>query len=217
MEDLKFHIVRHVPVINPNRIWYGDEIEIDLLSDAVRARFNELAAILPSPDAAQIYSSPYIRAQLTAAGFIDAAQPAVKPDITIEPGFQEQQYGLMTNQPHELIKDLPHVVAYMSDMWSTAPEKGESLGMFYKRISGAFGKTIKETGNETRDIIIFCHGGVQMASASMVTGIRMDELMKERRTRKDLDFSYMSVLTIAYQRESRKWSKSLTTNPGIHL
>lgn len=216
MDDLKFHIVRHVPVINPNRLWYGDDIEIDLVSEAVRERFNELASILPDPEKAQIYSSPYSRAQLTAAGFLEAARPAHPPEIHIESGFQEQQYGTMTNQPHRLIKDLPHVQAYLSNMWENAPEKGESLSMFHKRVSSALEKLVTEA-RETDDVIVFCHGGVQMASASIVTGIRMDELMKDRRTRKDLDFSYMSVLTITYDRKNREWSNSLTTNPGIHL
>ncbi len=215
---IRVHLIRHVPVINPGKIWYGDEIGIDLTSDAVRARFNELAkGVLGPQDSTLVYASSYKRAQQTAQGVILSAGPGFAPAIIIEPGFTEQQYGAMTGRAHNDIRDEDHVRAYLRDMWDVPPKGGESLKMFQERIAQTLDKTMRGMPGHITHVAVFCHGGVQMAALAHIRGLKMHDLMRERKETKDgsLDFSYMSSLTLAYRRGRGCWLEKAELDPGL--
>jgi broad specificity phosphatase PhoE len=87
--------------------------------------------------------------------------------------------------------------------------------MFQSRISDNLDKVISRAPQTVSDIVIFAHGGVQMAAAAIAKGQRMNDLMKERNQNKAaFNFNYLSVLSIEYLREEQKWQNDIAINPG---
>jgi broad specificity phosphatase PhoE len=201
--DLTIYLVRHVPVINPNQIWYGETIEYDDKSPRIKKYFKALAQNLPhNVDTTIWQSSPYPRALATANGVLSELDATQRPILILNDCFVEQQYGIMTGKRHQEIANDPRVMAYMNDMWDTAPEDGESLSMFQQRIGGGLDNLVETTPPHIENVVIFSHGGVAMASFSHVTKQRMIDVFKKRKQRDEIDFipsfSYQSSLTLLW-------------------
>lgn len=196
---IQFHLIRHVPVINPKKIWYGRDIEHDATSTNVIRFFEILSQTLPSDPQNTIWmSSPYPRAKATGDGVLNAINTLPKPKIILCDAFIEQQYGIMTGKRHDEIADDPDAAAYLNDMWATAPNGGESLKMLQIRIGNELDSLVKTTPSHITDIVIFSHGGVAMAAFSHATGQRMIDIFKQRETPLTPSFSYQSTLTLPW-------------------
>ena len=214
MSHLRFHLVRHVPVKTPGGFWYGAEIETDLVSPSVKDRFNYLAGILPL-DKAILISSPYPRSQQTASGVLQAAKLDFIPTLKINSGFAEQNYGDMAGKFHADISHEDHVKSYLEDTWNNPPRNGESLQMFQSRVAQSLDGLVATTPLKKTEIVIFCHGGVQLAALANARKIRMSDLMQERKTDKSLTVAYMSVISLEYSRTKQEWSREFKIDPGL--
>lgn len=210
--SLNIHLIRHVPVINPHKIWYGETIDYDDSSESVVEYFQMLADTLPAnPDTTLWRSSPYPRAMATADGVLNKMRAERKPTISLCDAFIEQQYGVMTGKRHEEIANDPTVSAYLNDMWGTAPQDGESFKMLQTRVGKALDNLVETTPPPITDIVIFSHGGVAMAAFAHATGQRMIDVFKARKTgNPDImapSFSYQSNLLL-------RWSNGAWQEPA---
>ncbi|PZP56912.1 MAG: hypothetical protein DI586_02180 [Micavibrio aeruginosavorus] len=211
MSKIDFHFIRHVPVITPGAYWYGEEIEIDLDSEAVKNRFNYLSGFLPhAQKTCLVISSPYPRARETASGVLKSSD-----DFKVMSGFAEQQYGDMKDRLHKDIKHEDHVIAYTGDTWNNAPRNGESLSMFQERVALSIVGTVEQLGDHITDVIVFCHGGVQMAALANAKGVTMPEIRQLKKQDSGLEFSYMSVLKLSYDRLTKTWSEDFSIDQGL--
>jgi len=201
--EIRFHLIRHVPDINPNQVCYGETIENDDKSPRIQEYFRALAQNLPHDADTTIWqSSPYPRALATANGVLRELDTSQKPKLILNDCFVEQQYGIMTGKRHHEIVNDPRVMAYLNDMWDTAPEDGESLSMFQRRIGGGLDYLVETTPPHIKDVVIFSHGGVAMAAFSHATGQRMIDVFKKRKQDNKVDFipsfSYQSSLILLW-------------------
>ena len=201
--DIKIHFVRHVPVINPNQIWYGETIDYDDKSPRVKKFLKALAQILPHVVNTTLWlSSTYPRAIATGEGVLNELDTPQKPILILNNNFIEQQYGIMTGRRHEEIANDPRVTAYMNDMWNTAPEGGESLSMLQFRVGNEIDNLVEKTPPYIEDVVVFSHGGVAMAAFSHATRQRMIDVFTKRKNNDVVDFtpsfSYQSSLTLSW-------------------
>ncbi len=216
---IDLHLIRHVPVINPDKIWYGEKIDTDTSSSSVTRRFNELAALIDYTEKGKrFYTSPFKRAVETAELTMAVTEEECSSPLKFEADFRKQNLGTMTGRIHDEIKDQPAVAAYLNDMWNTPPENGESLKMFQWRVVHGLEKAVYASPVSIRNIFIFCHSGVQMAALANAQGRRMDAVIAERAADKDnsLNLNYMSVLSLSYSRGERKWNPEFRIDSGIN-
>lgn len=208
--------MRHVPVIEPRGLWYGRYARLEMDSARVIDRFNQLASQLPCRDDTTLFiASHYERAEMTANGVLSRLGINPNKGILIDAGFAEQNYGDMADKHHHDIQHESAVRDYMSDMWNNAPPGGESMAMFQARIAGALDIAISRLSEHIDNVVIFCHGGTQIAALAHAKGLTIMDVWERRKQDPGLDFSYMSTLGLAYDRESAKWSKNYTLDPGI--
>lgn len=215
LRSLNIHLIRHVPVINPYKIWYGATIDYDDSSESIVEYFQMLADTLPTnPDTTLWLSSPYPRAKATANGVLNKIGAERKPTISLCDAFIEQQYGVMTGKRHEEIVNDPTVSGYLNDMWGTAPKDGESLKMLQMRVGTTLDNLAESTPPHITDIVIFSHGGVAMAAFSHATGQRMIDVFKNRKLDKTAgltpSFSYQSNLCLPWS--NGVWDKPVYTS-----
>lgn len=213
---LRFHLIRHVPVLNPHGVWYGRDVEFDTTSVYVAAYFNQLAATLPHDLGTSLWvTSPYPRAEQTAQGVMDCLPHQEAPPLHINVDFVEQQYGVMEGRRHKDIKDDPRVVPYLQDMWGTPPEGGESMKMLQSRIGGALNDYAVQLPAQIKDVVIFAHGGVIMAAFAHATGQRMIDVFHDKKAAKTPSFSYVSTLELVYDRSQGTWQHDFDYQTGI--
>lgn len=200
----RIHFIRHVPVSNPNKIWYGRDVDYDLYSPAVINHFNHLAQLLPSdPKTARWLASPYPRAFDTALMVWDGIGRAEKPRLELDERFIEQRYGVMEGLTHDAVKNCAGAQAYLQDLWNTPPAGGESMAMLQARVSSGMNALAQDSAT---DYVIFTHGGVMMAAFAVATGRRMIDTFTDRKAALTPSFSYMSHLIVEQEPEINRWS-----------
>lgn len=211
---IRFHFVRHVPVINPDGIWYGRDIEIDISSDRTAQMFNQLASVLPADPRTSLWlTSDYPRAQMTCEGV--GRHVVHLPQVIVNSGFREQQYGIMEGRCHREVKNDPACRAYLDDMWNNAPQNGESMSMFQTRVADTLNQVIETVDPAITDIAVFSHGGVIMAAYAEAKGQRLIDVFCDRKDAQVPSFSYMSRLTLSYDREVAGWSQNIPYAKGL--
>lgn len=207
MADQKHVIlVRHVPVSNPDRIWYGRDVDLAPTTPELENFFNYLAQTLPHSRAKVIWkSSPYPRALHTGESILQRLLTEEKPEIEIDDGFVEQQYGVMEGLPHQEALRLPSVAAYLQDVWTRSMEGGESMSVFQLRVANALERLKERASIENKDAVVFTHGGVMMAAYAHVTGQRMSDIFKQRKEKLAPSISFVSRLNLAFGEGQRGW------------
>lgn len=213
---LTFHMVRHGPVHNPDKIWYGRDVEFDLKSLAVVRRFNHLAMMLPTdPHSALWYSSDYPRAHEMCKSILKATGKTDLPDIVVNPNFGEQRYGLMEGMRGHDAKDHPELKPYFQDMWTNAPPGGESMQMLQRRVGEELDKVAGQAPAHIQHIVITGHGGENMAAFAHATGQNMIDVFLAKKLDVRPSFSYMSLLVLEYNRDEQKWTGGYEYETGL--
>jgi alpha-ribazole phosphatase len=155
---LRWWLVRHAPVINPEGGIYGNRDLACDVSDG--ARFRALAAALP--EGASWLVSPLKRTRMTAeairramiGGDTHPGSPLVE-----EPGLIEQDFGDWQGMSHDQIaKERPEE---SRRFWlapaDLAPPGGESFATVCARMSETLER--QSIAHGSGDIIAVCHGG----------------------------------------------------------
>lgn len=217
MSDIvTFHLGRHTEVFNPNQIWYGREIPFDLTSPAVVQRFNHLAGVLPSnPETSLWVSSDYPRAEETAKAVLRAIPREHVPELVIDTNFIEQQYGAMEGMVGRAAKEDPRFAGYFADMWNNAPPDGESMKMLQARVGGRMDEMCESLPPSIHHVVVFAHGGVNMAAFAHATGQKMIDVFQSRKGPVVPSFSYLSRLEISYDRAQKKWLDVFEYETGL--
>jgi len=209
-------LVRHVPVSNPDGIWYGRDVDLAPTTPQLESLFNRLAAELPTaPDKTIWISSPYQRAMHTAQSVSDKIPARDKPEIEIDDGFVEQQYGVMEGLPHQEAPLLPSVARYLQDTWNNCMEGGESMSIFQNRVAKALESLKERASIENKDAVVFTHGGVIMAAYAHVTGQRMSDIFKQRKEKLAPSISFVSRLDLTFEQEQAAWNTPPAYETGI--
>ena len=213
---LKFHMVRHGPVFNPDQIWYGRDVQFDVISPEVIAFFERLAVVLPSdPDKCQWYASDYQRARAMGEAILNATQRSYVPLLTIDKEFGEQKYGMMEGMKGDEAKHHPQLTPYFQDMWNNAPPDGESLSMLQNRVARRIDYIAETAPDYVEDIVVAGHGGETMAACAHAMGRRMIDVFNERRLKIGPSYSYMSRLELQYDRTNKAWMTAFEYDTGI--
>lgn len=213
---LKFHMVRHGPVFNPDQIWYGRDIPFDVTSPAIVAHFNHLAKILPSdPETSMWLSSDYPRAQALAEATLKSIPRSDIPELVLDQKFIEQQYGVMEGMAGLAAKKDPRLAEYFADMWGAPPQGGESMQMLQNRVGGRLDELSHITQDKVSDIVVFAHGGVNMAAFAHATGQSMIDIFKSRKNSLAPSFSYASRLELHFDRDRGKWLEAFEYDTGL--
>jgi broad specificity phosphatase PhoE len=213
---IEFKFLRHGPVFNPQQLWYGRDVDHDLTSAPVVELFNHLAQTLPSdPDTSRWLTSDYPRAIGLAQKTLDAVSRDVKPQLTIDRHFIEQQYGIMEGMSGLVAKKDPRLSGYFSDMWGKPPPEGESMQMLQARVGGRLDELVKTMPDHVKNIVVFAHGGVNMAAFAHATGQKMIDVFKSRKGSITPSFSYMSNLKLQFDRDQHKWLESFEYETGL--
>lgn len=200
----RIHFVRHVPVINPDKIWYGRDIAYDIDSDRVKEQFNRLAGLLPvNPKTTRFLASPYPRAFDTGRMVLGYLPIRAKPHLDIDEGFIEQRYGVMEGLPHHEALGCEGAQAYLTDLWGAPPEGGESMSMLQTRVKNRM--DILAKGHAT-DHVVFTHGGVMMAAFAIATNQRMIDTFRDRKDALAPSFSYMSHMVVEQSPDGPGWA-----------
>ncbi|MDY0029783.1 MAG: histidine phosphatase family protein [Pseudobdellovibrionaceae bacterium] len=209
-------LVRHVPVSNPDRIWYGRDVKLAPSTPELETLFNYLAQTLPQgPEKVIWTSSPYPRALHTAWSVADRILSQKKPAIEIDEVFVEQQYGVMEGLPHQRAMSLPSVAAYLQDTWNNSMEGGESMSVFQMRVARALESLKERTLKEKKDAVVFTHGGVLMAAYAYVTGQKMSDILKQRKGALAPSISFVSRLTLCTVEGRAGWKIPPVYETGI--
>lgn len=205
-QQCRIHFVRHVPVDNPDKIWYGRDVAYDIKSDRVKGQFNHLAGLLPTnPKTTRFLASPYPRAHDTGKMVIEHLSRTDKPTLEIDEEFIEQRYGVMEGLRHEQALQCEGAQAYLADLWNAPPEGGESMAMLQTRVKSRM--DVLACGEAT-DYVVFTHGGVMMAAFAVATGQRMIDTFKDRKEALVPSFSYMSYLVVEKEQGQGGWALS---------
>lgn len=213
---LKFHMVRHGPVSNPNGLWYGRDIEFDLTSPSVVEHFNHLACILPAnPETSIWIASEYPRARCLAEEILNAVPQKPAPQLILDKNFIEQQYGMMEGMLGQDARNDPRLASYFADMWNAPPPDGESMSMLQNRVGGRMDHLSVTLPDHITDVVVVAHGGVNMAAFSHATGQRMIDVFKARKGGMTPSFSYASRLELHFDRADKKWSDAFEYDTGL--
>ena len=213
---ITFELIRHTEVSNPNQIWYGREIEFDVTSSEAVQRFNHLAGVLPcDPDSTLWLSSDYPRAVETAKAVLRSIPKEHVPEILLDRNFIEQQYGMMEGMVGRAAKEDPRFAQYFADMWKNAPPDGESMEMVQSRVGARLDHLCETLSPSIHHVVVFAHGGVNMAAFAHATGQRMIDVFQSRKGSVVPSFSYVSRLGISYDRAQKKWLDAVEYETGI--
>lgn len=203
---LTFHLIRHGPVLNPDQIWYGREVEFDLSSPHIVSHFNQLATILPVDRKTSVWrASEYPRSLALAQFLLKASGVENPPDLVVDMGCIEQQYGEMEGTKGQEAKSDPRFAAYFADMWENPPPGGESLRMLQMRAAGTLDRLADELSPDIQDVVIVAHGGFNMAAYVHSQGLRMIDIFKSKGAEAVPSFSFISKLALQYDRDAKKW------------
>lgn len=216
MDILTINMLRHGPVHNPQKIWYGRDVEFDLTSLHIVDHFNNLAKTLPTdPETTAWLSSDYPRSQTLARFLLKASGVPIPPELVIDLDFREQQYGVMTGMIGDEAKQDPRLTAYFTDMWQSPPQGGESLKMLQDRVGQGLDKLTQNLSPHIKNAVIVAHGGTNMAAFAHVTGQKMIDIFKSKKMAATPSFSYMSRLQLQYDRVNQKWLDAVEYTTGI--
>lgn len=217
MSDIiKFHFIRHGPVINPDQIWYGEDVEFDLTSPEIVNHLHRLAAFLPTdPKKAIWVASRYPRSHALAEAILKATGKSDLPRFMINEKFIEQQYGMMEGMRGKEARNHPDLAAYFNDMWNNAPPGGESMSMLQDRVGGEMDYLAEDMSDDIEDIVVVAHGGVNMAAFSHAIKRRMIDVFNERRLKLGPSFSYISRLELHYNRRIKEWVDVFEYETGL--
>jgi len=154
----RFWWIRHAPVINPDRILYGQQdIAPDLTDDGA---FKSLARNLP--DNAVWISTSLSRAHKTAEKI--AQHKSAKIDINHHDTLREQYFGDWEGQRWD---DIPQEeqAPYWSDAVNNHPPNGESFSDITNRVSDTITDLLES--HRGRDIVTITHAGSIRAAIAM--------------------------------------------------
>ena len=150
LPEIRWWLIRHAPVLNPDGIIYGSTDMPADVSDA--PRFDALAARLPK-DAAWIVT-PLSRTQDTAKRLIaSGAQPRGTPQI--EPPFLEQDFGDWQGRTLADVAPPGHV-AWLAPA-GYRPPGGESFAELCARVGPRITALCEDP--PAADIVVVAHGG----------------------------------------------------------
>ncbi|MEM7444959.1 MAG: histidine phosphatase family protein [Pseudomonadota bacterium] len=156
--------IRHAPVINPDRIYYGQrDLEADLDH---QADIDFLAERLPAQ--AQWFVSPLKRTHQTARAIQSAAARLHEP--TIEPAFIEQNFGDWQKMK---AADVYAAQGREHPLWKevspgSAPN-GERFENVMTRVHGRIGELTK--ANAGQDLVVVAHAGTIRAATALALGL----------------------------------------------
>ncbi|NKB21427.1 MAG: histidine phosphatase family protein [Alphaproteobacteria bacterium] len=156
----RFWWIRHAPVINPERILYGQsDIAADLSDDDA---FAALAEKLP--DDAVWVTTTLARARQTAEKI--AKYNSTEIDINLRDTLREQYFGDWEGQSWDTIPQ-EEQAPYWADAVNNHPPNGESFFDITNRVADTV-NTLLETHNGG-DIVIVAHAGSIRAAIAMAT------------------------------------------------
>lgn len=154
--SIRWWLVRHAPVINPNDVVYGS-MDLDAGFEGMESRITFLRQILPT--AANIRTSALVRSQQT----LKAVWPTAS--VNADPVWNEQSLGAWEGRPKAQIygPDGP-VRDLLDDPYHYRPPNspdGERIGegwhdLLHRVVQGL---TAAESNQTSRDEIVFCHAG----------------------------------------------------------
>jgi alpha-ribazole phosphatase len=158
----RWWLVRHAPVVNPDKLLYG---QAEIAVDRVDARVLEaLACALP--EAAIRMVTPLSRTRLTLEAIGGAS-----PTPLVEPGLLEQHFGDWQGFSHDALAASGdgRVAAFWRTPATARPPGGESFADVVDRVAETLGRRSAEFAG--RDIVAVCHGGSIRAALAVALGI----------------------------------------------
>ncbi|MDR3517566.1 MAG: histidine phosphatase family protein [Azospirillaceae bacterium] len=190
----RWWLIRHAPVINPERLIYGQR---DVLADTSNeADFAGLAQTVPRR--AVWLETPLQRTRATAAAILDAGDfhsEIPRPTPIVVPDLIEQNFGDWQGISHQQLcdsrkgEDHPFWLAPALER----PPGGESFMELVARVAIAMlDQSARHVG---QDIVAVCHGGTIRGALAVALGLdperalafRIDNLSLTRIDRLELD------------------------------
>ena len=165
MSEARLWAIRHAPVINPERLVYGQADMPANLQDT--ARFQSLAAQLP--EAAVWVTSHLSRTKDTAKKLIELRGWSLTPDP--REALAEQNFGDWERVPWQELQG-DEVVKFWTDFARLSPPGGESFSTMIGRVGACVEDLLARYAG--RDIVIVAHGGTIRAILAHALAMRPD-------------------------------------------
>lgn len=166
----RWWLIRHAPVINPDRLIYGQR---DVVADTSNtAHFAGLARTVPRR--AVWLQTPLQRTRATAEAILDAGESdhaAPRPVPVVVPELIEQNFGDWQGITHEQLRDCrsgqdhPFWLAPALER----PPGGESFMEVVARVATAL--LDQSAQHKGQDIVAVCHGGSIRAALAVALGM----------------------------------------------
>lgn len=180
----RWWLVRHAPVVNPERRIYGQS---DVEADTTDAEaFHALAAVLPR---GAVWVATHLRRTVQTAAAIHAArgvsrrddepQPLIEPDL-IEPDLAEQSFGEWQGLTHDELSVGQPLAARRFWLAPAAerPPGGESFTDVVGRVAAALDRVT--AGHAGRDVVAVLHGGSIRAALAVALDLDPETALRFR-------------------------------------
>lgn len=177
-ETTRWWLIRHAPVVNPERRIYGQH---DIAADTGdSAAFAALAASLPR-DA--VWLTTHLTRTIRTAAAIRAAwsgEPAPPEQPAVERDLVEQHFGQWQGLTHDDLNARQPRAA--TRFWiapaTERPPGGESFAEMAQRVDSALARLSAQHAG--RDIVAVVHGGPIRAALRLALGIDADAALRFR-------------------------------------